>query len=104
MLDIRKHVINEIRIGKYSRIGIGSVVLPGVVLGDFTTVAAGSVVTKSFVQGYCVISGNPAEIVQDYSANPGVISKFVKYKNKFEYNGFISNAEFEEFRKKYLDI
>lgn len=104
MLDIRKHVINEIRIGKYSRIGMGSVVLPGVVLGDFTTVAAGSIVTKSFPQGYCVISGNPAVVIQDYSANPGVISKFIRYKNEFEYNGFIANTEFEEFRNKYLTI
>ena len=104
MLDIRKHVINEIRIGKYSRIGIGSVVLPGVVLGDFTTVAAGSIVTKSFPQGYCVVSGNPAVVVQDYSANPSVFSKFIRYKNEFEYNGFIPNTEFAEFRNKYLDI
>ncbi|MBS1749971.1 MAG: acyltransferase [Bacteroidetes bacterium] len=104
MLDIRKHVINEIRIGSYSRIGMGSLILPGVVLGDFTTVAAGSVVTKSFPKGYCVISGNPAEIVQDYSDNSSIISKFIRYKNEFEYNGYIPSTEFEEFRIKYLNI
>lgn len=104
MLDIRKHVKGEIRIGKYSRIGMGSVILPGVTLGDFTTVAAGSVVTKSFQSGYCVIAGNPAEIVQDYSSNQGIISKFIRYKNEFEYNGFIPATQFEEFRKTYLNI
>lgn len=104
MLDIRKHVVSEIRIGKYSRIGMGSIILPGVVLGDFTTVAAGSIVTKSFPRGYCVISGNPAEIVQDYSKNNSIISKFISYKNEFEYNGFIPCKEFEEFRKIYLNV
>lgn len=104
MLDIRKHVVNEIKIGKYSRIGMGSIILPGVLLGDFTIVAAGSVVTKSFPKGYCVISGNPAEIIQDYSSNVSIKSKFVEYKNEFEYNGFIPKDEFEEFRKKYLNI
>ncbi|MBS1557220.1 MAG: acyltransferase [Bacteroidetes bacterium] len=104
MLDIRKHVINEIRIGKYCRIGMGSIILPGVVLGDFTTVSAGSIVTRSFPQGYCVISGNPAKIVQDYSQNDSIKMKFVKYKNLFEYNGFIPSSEFNDFRKNHLNV
>ncbi len=104
MLDIRKHVINEIKIGKYCRIGMGSIILPGVVLGDFTTVAAGSIVTNSFERGYCVIAGNPAVIVQDYSDNEKIREKFIKYKNDFEYNGFIRSSEFEAYRKKYLNI
>ncbi len=58
--DTRKHQVGEVRIGKYSWIGI----LPNVVLGDFTVVGAGSVVTKSFQDGYCVIAGNPARIIK----------------------------------------
>jgi acetyltransferase-like isoleucine patch superfamily enzyme len=38
--------------------------MPGVVLGDFTIVGAGAVVTKSFEEGYCVIAGNPAKIIR----------------------------------------
>lgn len=104
MLDIRKHIEGEVYIGKYSRIGMGSVILPGVKLGDFTTVAAGSIVNKSFPQGYCVIAGNPAEIVEDYSANERIKGKFLRYRNEFEYNGFIPAGEFAEFRKRNLNL
>jgi acetyltransferase-like isoleucine patch superfamily enzyme len=104
MLDIRKHIPGEVRIGKYCRIGMGSIILPGVVLGDFTTVAAGSIVTKSFPQGYCVIAGNPAAIVEDYSGNERIREKFARYRNEHEYNGFIPAGQFEEFRKKHLSL
>lgn len=104
MLDIRKHVKGEIRIGKYCRIGMGSIIHSGVTLGDFTTVAAGSVVTKSFPQGYCVISGNPATIVADYSINDSIKEKFDQYRNKYEYNGYIRADKFEQYRKKYLNV
>lgn len=104
MLDIRKHVPGEVRIGKYCRIGMGSVILPGVTLGEFTTVAAGSIVTKSFPNGYCVIAGNPAVIVEDYSDKERIRNKFVRYRNEYEYNGFIPAGEFENYRQKYLNV
>ena len=37
MFDIREHIKQEVRIGEYCRIGMGSQILPGVILGDFTT-------------------------------------------------------------------
>lgn len=42
---------------------MNSTVLPGVVLGDHTVVGAGSVVTKSFPEGWQVIAGNPAKVI-----------------------------------------
>lgn len=54
----------EIILGKKCWIGMNSVILPGVTLGDHTTVGAGSVVTKSFPEGYCIIAGNPAKIIK----------------------------------------
>lgn len=95
-------VISPVHIGKYCRIGMSSKIYPGVVLGDFTTVAAGSVVRESFLQGYCVISGDPATIAIDYSNNESLKSKFVKYSNKKEYYGYISKDKFEKKRKKAL--
>jgi acetyltransferase-like isoleucine patch superfamily enzyme len=104
MLDIRQHIKSEVRIGKYCRIGMGSIIHPGVILGDFTTVAAGSVVTKSFPDGYCVIAGNPATIVADYSKNEAIKEKFTRYKNQHEYNGYIPAVKFEAYRKAKLKI
>ena len=43
---------------------MNTMILTGVELGDNTIVGAGSVVTKSFTDGYCVIAGNPAKIVK----------------------------------------
>lgn len=55
---------NPIRLGNRCWIGMNSVILPGVELGDDTIVGAGSVVTKSFPEGKCVIAGNPAKVIR----------------------------------------
>lgn len=104
MFDIRRHNYGEIRIGKYCRIGMGSIIMPGVTLGDFTTVSAGSIVYNSFPDGYCVIGGNPAVMIQDYSRNEKIKNKFLRYRNEFEYNGFIKSRNFEKFRKEKLNL
>lgn len=54
----------DVIIGKKCWIGMNSVILPGVILGDSTIVGAGSIVTKSFEEGHCVIVGNPARIIR----------------------------------------
>lgn len=60
------HVEGEdIILGDKCWIGMNSVILPGVTLGPHTTVGAGSVVTKSFPEGYCIIAGNPAKKIKD---------------------------------------
>ncbi len=53
-----------ISIGKFCWIGMNAIILPSVQMGDFTIVGAGSVVTENFIEGYCVIVGNPAKIVK----------------------------------------
>ena len=55
----------DVIIGKQCWIGMNSIILPGVILGDHTIVGAGSVVTKSFTEGNCIITGNPAKKLRD---------------------------------------
>lgn len=54
----------DIVIGKRCWIGMNSVILPGVILGEGTIVAAGAVVSKSFPEGNVVIGGVPAKILK----------------------------------------
>lgn len=64
-VDNQEHIsANPISIGKFCWIGANSVILPEVILGDFTVVGAGAVVTKSFEEGYCVLAGNPARVIK----------------------------------------
>lgn len=51
-------------LGENCWIGMNSVILPGVELGNRTIVGAGSVVTKSFKDGNCVIAGSPAKVIR----------------------------------------
>lgn len=46
-------------------IGIRAIVMPGIIVGQYSTVTAGSVVTKN-VPAYSLFQGNPAKKVLDY--------------------------------------
>jgi acetyltransferase-like isoleucine patch superfamily enzyme len=87
--DYREHEVSKVKIGSYCWIGMNAVVLPGVILGDHTIVAAGAVVNKSFEDGYCVLGGVPAKVIK--KLNP---SACTKYKNKHEYYGYIPKKKF----------
>lgn len=93
------HHHEEVHIGSYCWLGMNSVILPGVTLGDFTIVGAGSVVTKSFPDGYCIIAGNPARVIRLLEKE-----KCIRHRSAHEYNGFIPNNQFEHYRKNNLWI
>ena len=95
--DYRVHERKRIDIGKYCWIGMNSTILPGVKLGDRTIVGAGSVVTSSFEEGYCVIAGVPAKKIKDLSKE-----EFVIYQNKNKYHGYIRSKDFETFKQRKL--
>jgi acetyltransferase-like isoleucine patch superfamily enzyme len=54
----------DVILGKRCWIGMNAVILPGVVLGDQTVVAANATVTKSFPEGGVLIGGTPAKIIK----------------------------------------
>jgi acetyltransferase-like isoleucine patch superfamily enzyme len=98
--DLSKQVAGKpILIGKYCWIGMGSVILPEVVLGDFTIVGAGAIVTKSFPEGYCVIVGNPARVLRKLDPE-----NCVSFKYNIEYNGYIRAEKFSRFKEKNLNV
>ena len=100
LYDFRKQIeAKPIIIGKYCWIGMGVVIMPGVELGDFTIVGAGSIVTKSFNDGYCVIVGNPAYKLKDLEKE-----KCIPFKTENPYNGYIRHDLFEKYREKYLNV
>ena len=71
----RKH--KDTYIGKNCFIGMNSIILPGITIGDHVVVAAGSVVTKN-VPSNSLVGGNPAKIIREniqtlkYGVTPGV--------------------------------
>ena len=97
--DNREHVYKEVRIGKYCWLGMGCLIMPGVTIGDYTIVAAGSVVTKSIEEGFCVIGGNPAKLIKKLDKE-----RCVFHKSKYEYNGYIPAYKFEKFRRRHLNV
>ena len=62
-----EHHIAPVRVGRNVWIGSGSILLPGVTIGDGATVAAGAVVTKDVPEG-AVVGGVPAKILRQPSA------------------------------------
>jgi len=70
--DFDKHdPAPPIRIGNNCWIGANAVILPGVELADHIIVAAGAVVSKSFLEGDCVIDGVPVKIIKKMGGYSG---------------------------------
>jgi acetyltransferase-like isoleucine patch superfamily enzyme len=57
-------LVEPVRIGFGSFVGVNAVILPGVTIGKCSIVGAGAVVTKS-CPDYSILGGNPAQIIGD---------------------------------------
>ena len=58
-----KATVRPVKIGSKVWIGGGAIILPGVEIGEGTTIGAGSVVTRS-IPARCVAVGNPAKVIK----------------------------------------
>lgn len=68
-----KAVKSDIKIGNDVWIGMNSIILPGVTVGDGVTIMAGSIVTKN-VPDYALVGGVPATIVKMKHAQNIILS------------------------------
>lgn len=82
----------KIKVGDYSFIGCGSIILPGVKIGSRCVVGAGSVVTKDVPDGM-IVAGNPARII---STTEAYAEKCKKSLHDLDY------SKYEEDKKAYL--
>lgn len=70
--DVTKGIIEQgistspIIIGDDTIIGANTVILPGTTIGKHCFIGAGCVVTKN-IPDYCVVVGNPAKVIKQYS-------------------------------------
>lgn len=65
MLRYDQYIKEEpVRLGDNCWLGTGAVILPGVQLGNHVIVAAGAVVTKSFLEDDILIGGVPARVIK----------------------------------------
>lgn len=88
-----------IKIGDYCWLGMNTLVMAGVELGPSTIVGGGSVVTKSFPEGYCVIAGNPAKVIKYLDKDKVQLPVHKKC-----FYGYIPEEQFEQLKKKYIDL
>ncbi len=63
-----KMLFGPVKIGKSCWIGEKVVVLPGVSVGEYSIIGAGSIVTKS-IPSYSIAVGNPAKAIKKYDLN-----------------------------------
>ncbi len=78
---------------------MNSTILPGVEIGNNTVVAAGSVVTKSFPDGNCIIGGVPAKKIKELDP-----AAFVHFDYPIKYHGYYKIDKFLDFRRKHLNV
>ena len=62
--DACRNLKADTYIGNNVIVGINSIILPGVKVGDHVVIGAGSVVTKD-VPDHCVVAGNPAKVIRE---------------------------------------
>lgn len=55
--------VMPIHIGKNVAIGIGSIIMPGVTIGEGSVIGSGSLVTKD-IPAWCVAAGHPAKVIR----------------------------------------
>lgn len=68
--DSWRNVVAPVRICDKAFVGIGVILMPGVTVGEYSVVAAGSVVTRS-VEPRTIVAGSPARVIRQVGETEG---------------------------------
>lgn len=101
-IDPTFDAFGKITIEDWAYIGAGSMLMPGVTIGEGSLIAAGSIVTKS-VAPHTVVGGNPAKVIctiQEYYDRNKKYNIGTKGKSYQEKKEIILSLEEEKFIKK----
>lgn len=101
-IDPTFDAFGKIVVEDWAYIGAGSMIMPGVTIGEGALVAAGSIVTKS-VAAHTVVGGNPAKLIcttQDYYERNKKYNIGTKGKSYREKKEVIMSLQEEKFIKK----
>lgn len=60
---IKEYRLGDVRIGEHVMIGANTTILPGVEIGDYAVVAAGTLVHKD-VPAHAFVGGNPMRVIE----------------------------------------
>lgn len=86
-------VFGKIKVGNNVFIGLNSLILPGVTIGDNVVIAAGSVITKN-IESNSVVGGNPARkirTIEEYRKKSWKNADFIKNYNNVEKKKYLIN-------------
>tara|TARA_B110000238_G_C16040416_1_gene401633 strand:+ start:530 stop:1081 length:552 start_codon:yes stop_codon:yes gene_type:complete len=88
-----KVIHRPIKVGNHVWIGTSAIILPGVIIGNYSVIAAGSVVTANVPEG-AIVAGNPARIIKfrdkaTYSNKPTITKR---EEGEVIYKDFITTA------------
>jgi maltose O-acetyltransferase len=101
----KKHInfikIGKVSLGKKTFIGMGSIILPGVKIGENVIIGAGAVVTKD-IPDNSVAVGNPASVIGSTSDYIERHKKNMETKPVFV-NGWILKSGITPQRKKFMN-
>lgn len=61
--DHCRNILTDTYLGKNCFVGGGTIILPGIKIGNHVVIGAGSVVTKD-IPDNCIVAGNPAQIIR----------------------------------------